>query len=411
MGSKNLKAIVVQRGKNANVKVYSEALLEEVKDRIQANIKDKTSNLTVFGTAYGIRMINDLGCLGALNLREETFESADKISGEQLREKYYRKNISCHSCPVACGKLCELHGKLIKHPEYETLYALGSMIGVGDLEAIMQANLLCDTFGLDTISTGVTLAFAMECFEKGIVLADQCGNSTLKFGDAGILPKIIQEIAYRKGIGNMLAEGTKRMSEILGGDSWKYACQVKGLELAGHSARVLKTISIGYATNTRGGSHQDARVRYLPDMDTYEGKVELAIATQHLTAIGDSLVQCRFVMEPGLGIVINDEYGRLLKAVTGWAPTTTELLQIAERIVNLERLFNVREGIGRNDDTLPYKVMYEEIPQGPQKGQRTPPEKLQELLNTYYQLRGWDDNGVPRTETLERLGLIKYTAS
>jgi len=195
---------------------------------------------------------------------------------------------------------------------------------------------------------------------------------------------------------------------MLGGDSWKYAYQVKGLELAGHSPRVLKGLAIGYATNTRGGSHQDARGRYGAGMDDYDGKVASAIATQHLTAVGDSLVLCRFAMEAALGLAINDEYGDLLGAVTGWGPTTAELTAVGERIVNLERIFNVKEGIGRNDDALPYRVMSEGIPQGPHKGCRTPSGKLDELLDSYYQSRGWDKNGIPGLERLRLLGLEEY---
>ena len=222
---------------------------------------------------------------------------------------------------------------------------------------------------------------------------------------------MIAETAHREGIGNLLAEGTRRLSQILGGDSWKYAYQVKGLEVAGHSPRLLKTLSIGYATNTRGGSHQNARPRYGENMNTYEGKVEQAIADQHLSAVGDSLIQCRFVMEAGCGRVFTDCYTDLLKAVTGWAPSTAELNEIGERIYNMERIFNVREGISRRDDTLPYRAMWEEIPEGPYKGQKTPPEKLEELLDSYYRLRGWDENGIPRRETLERLSLQDYSMS
>jgi aldehyde:ferredoxin oxidoreductase len=408
MGSKNLKAIAVHHGKESKASVHSNALLRDVKDRIQNNLNVGTASLTLGGTAFGVKRINSLGGLGTRNLKDEMFESAGEISGERLKDKYYKKNITCHSCPVACGKLCELDGKLVKNPEYETIYALGSMVGIGDLEAIIRANILCDRYGLDTISMGVTLAFAIECFDKGVLSLQQSGGRNLKFGDARLMLDLIEETAYRRGIGDLLAEGTKYMSKRLEGDSWKYAYQVKGLELAGHSARVNKVLSIGYATNTRGGSHQDARVRYGPNMDTYEGKVELAIATQHLSAVGDSLVQCRFVMERGLGDVITDEFSNLLKAVTGWGPSPNELNEIGERIFNLERIFNIREGISRKDDTLPYKVMWEEIPQGPHKGQRTSPEKLEELLDMYYKIRGWDTNGIPREKTLECLGLKEY---
>jgi aldehyde:ferredoxin oxidoreductase len=408
MGSKNIKAVVVQRTKGKEIKAHSDVLIREMKNKIQTNLNEKTKHLTSLGTAFGINVINSLGGLGTRNLADETFEYAREISGDKLKDQYYRKNIACNSCPVACGKLCELDGKLIKNPEYETLYALGSMLGIGNIEAIMRANVLCDEFGLDTISLGVTLAFAIECFEKGLLSLQQSANRSLKFGDGKLLLDLVEEIAYRRGLGNLLAEGTKRMSDKLGGDSWKSAYQIKGLEVAGHSPRVVKTLSIGYATNTRGGSHMDARVRYGPGMETYDGKVELAITTQNLSTIGDSLVQCRFITEQGLGPAINDEFGNLLKAVTGWGPSTSELNEVAERIINLERLFNIREGISRKDDTLPYKVMWEEIATGPHKGQRILPEKLEELLDSYYDKRGWDRNGIPSRERLEHLGLSEY---
>jgi aldehyde:ferredoxin oxidoreductase len=408
MGSKNLKAVVIERAKGSKVKVHSPALVRDIKDRIQANLKQNTRHLGLLGTAFGVSVINSIGGLPTRNLADEVFELSDGISGDRLKEEYYRKNVACNNCSIACGKLCVLDGKLVKGPEYETLYAFGSMVGIGDLETIVRANSLCDEYGLDTISMGVTIAFAIECFEKGLLSANQAGNRSLRFGDSAVVLELIRDTAYRRGIGDLLAEGTKRMSEILGGDSWKYAYQVKGLELAGHSPRVLKGLSIGYATNTRGGSHQDARTRYVPGMDEYDGKVELAIATQHLSAVGDSMIQCRFVTEAGLGPVINDQYSQLLGAVTGWEPGTSELTMIGERIINLERIFNVREGIRRKDDTLPYKVMWEEIPRGPRKGQRTSPEKVEELLDSYYRLRGWDQNGIPCRERLELLGLGEY---
>lgn len=408
MGSKNLKAVVIPRVKENKIKVHSPALVRDLKHRIQANLKNKTGRFTLLGTAAGVTMINTFGASATRNLRDEVFESVDEISGERLKAHYYRKNVTCNSCPIACGKLCAVDGKLVKGPEYETLYALGSMLGIGNLKTILQANKLCDDYGLDTISMGVTIAFAIECFERGFLSMQETDNRSLMFGDNALVLELIRDTAYRRGIGHLLAQGTKRMSEILGGDSWKYAYQVKGLELAGHSPRVQKNLSIGYATNTRGGSHQDARARYLPGMDDYDGKVEMAIATQHLSAVGDSLIQCRFATEAGLGQVINDEFGDLLYAVTGWRPSTPELTAIGERIFNMESIFNVREGIRRKDDTLPYKVMSQEIPQGPHKGHRIPPEKLEELLNSYYQLRGWDENGIPGKERLERLGLKEY---
>ena len=409
MASKNLKAIAIKRDKKGSIRgISSNALLRDVRERIQNNLNTATKRLTLLGTPFGVQLINSLGGLGTRNLNDETFEYADDISGEKLRDNYYQKNIGCHSCPIACGKLCELGGQLLKNPEYETLYALGSMVGVGDLDSIIKANNLCDKYGLDTISTGVSIAFAIECFEKGILSKEETNGYNLSFGDGDLILTLIEDIAQRKGIGNLLAEGTKRMSQILGRDSWKYAYQVKGLELPGHSARGLKVMSIGYATGARGGSHQDTRPRYGPGMSDFEGKVEQAIASQNVSAVGDSLIQCRFVMEAGCGINFNDIYTQLLEATTEWVPNTTELNVIGERIWNMERIFNLREGICRDDDTLPYKVMWEEVPRGPLKGQKTSLGKLKELLDRYYQLRGADENGIPRREVIKRLSLQGY---
>ncbi|MBW2368641.1 MAG: aldehyde ferredoxin oxidoreductase family protein [Deltaproteobacteria bacterium] len=395
MASKNLKAIVVNRGENRGVSVFSNALLKEVKKTIQGSLNVATKHLTTLGTPFGIRVLNDMGALGTKNLTEEIFKHAENISGEKLKDQYYRKNIGCHSCPVLCGKICELGNGLYKNPEYETLFALGSMVGVDDLDKIIKANNLCDEFGLDTISMGVSIAFAIECFESGILSQEQADGHKLSFGNGDLVLTLIEETAYRRGLGRLLAEGTKRMSQILGGEAWKYAYQVKGLELPGHSARALKGMSIGYATGARGGSHQDARPRYGPGMSDYKDKVAQAITSQNLSAVGDSLIQCRFVMEAGCGIEFSNIYTDLIKATVGWRPDTVELNEIGERICNTERIFNVREGVSRKDDVLPYRVMYEEIPQGPLKGQRTPSDKLEEMLDNYYQRRGWDENGIP----------------
>lgn len=410
MGSKNLKAVVAQRGNGSSAKAQSNKLLREVRKLILANLKTAPipTTLASFGTAATISAANNMGVLGTRNLRDEIFEYAADISGEELKEKYYRKNITCYTCPVACGKLCEVNGELMRNPEYETLYAIGSMLGIRDLKSIIRANKLCNDYGIDTISMGVTLAFAIECFERGIISKEEAAGHDLKFGDGDLLLSLVKETSARIGIGNLLAKGTRRMSEILGRDSWKYAYHAKGLEIPGHSARGLKIMSVGYATGTKGGSHQDARPRYGPAMSDFAGKVQDAIVTQHLSAVGDSLIQCRFVMESGCGFTFSDTYSDLLEATTGWRPTPAELTEIGERICNAERIFNVREGISRKDDTLPYRVMTEGIPRGPLKGEKTSAERLQELLDSYYQMRNWDKNGIPSRQTLERLGLEEY---
>lgn len=391
MASKGLKAVVVHGSPSATRAASNEAL-KDIRNAISATLKTAPVPKDLFanGTASSVTRINSLGGLGTRNATSETFEGAESISGAQLKTHYWRQDTACHSCAVACGKLGELDGGLVEIPEYESLYALGSMTGVSDLDSLVRANHLCNEYGLDTISTGVTIAFAIECFERGLFSKDQFEGQELRFGDGELLLALIDEIAQRQSVGKLLAEGTRHMAEMLGGDAWKYAYQVKGLEIPGHSPRLMKSMAVGYATGTRGGSHQDARPRYGPQMTDYEGKVEQAIACQDLSAVGDSLVMCRFTMESGCGREFNEVYTNLLKALTGWGPDPTELTVIGERICSLERLFNVREGISRKDDSLPRRVMFEPIPDGAAAGQKTPREKLDELLDRYYPLRGWE---------------------
>jgi aldehyde:ferredoxin oxidoreductase len=405
MGSKNLKAIVIQRGENRKTEISSPDKLKILMGPYLSSFKEKNAHFSIVGTPGGVKFFNYLGGFGTRNLQDEMFEGADSINGDYLKNNYYKKNISCFRCPIACGKLCLVDSQLVKNPELETVYAFGGMNGISNIEAIIRANTLCDKYGMDTISMGVSLAFIVECTEKGLLPPSISSEHKICFGNDLQLVELITDTANRKGIGDLLAEGTRRMAEIIGNDTWKYTHQVKGLEICAHSARISKVLSIGYATNTRGGTHQDARPSYGPGCGNYEGKALAAVNSQHLSSIGDSLILCRFIMEGGLGSSLNETYCDILEAITGWRPSATELKEIGERIVNLERIFNVKEGVNRNQDTLTYRIMNEEIPRGPSKGQRTPPEKLQEMLDEYYSLRGWDKNGIPEQSTLKRLGL------
>lgn len=200
MGSKNLKAVVLKRGKEENLKVYSDSLMKDIKATIQMNLNAKTKHLTSLGTPFGVMAINSQGALRTKNATEETFEYAERISGEKLKDHYYRKNITCHSCPVACGKLCQVGDELLKNPEFETLYALGSMVGVNNLDTIIQANKLCDEYGLDTITMGVSIAFTIECFQRGILSRREAGGYNLRFGDGDTLLGLIEETSNVKDL-------------------------------------------------------------------------------------------------------------------------------------------------------------------------------------------------------------------
>jgi aldehyde:ferredoxin oxidoreductase len=221
--------------------------------------------------------------------------------------------------------------------------------------------------------------------------------------------RLIEMTAAREGFGDRLAEGAWRLAESVHPEATRLVYAVKRLELPAHSARALKGMSIGYATATRGGSHHDTRPtpQYAQNFDrrSPEGKPEFAVKSQHFTAVDDSLVLCRFTSERGFGLYVDEPYARMVSAVTGWAMTAEELERVGERVINLERLFNVREGVRREDDALPWRVMHEPIPDGPSAGAYCPPEELGLMLDRYYAIRGWDAAGVPTAARLSALGL------
>jgi aldehyde:ferredoxin oxidoreductase len=261
---------------------------------------------------------------------------------------------------------------------------------------------------MDTISLGVTLAFVAEALERGWLDPKEVGVP-FGWGEWRGMLALVEQTAYRRGFGDRLAEGSWRLAEAIGPHALKTVYAVKRLELPAHSARALKGMSIGYATATRGGSHHDTRPtpQYAQGFDRrgVEGKPEFAARSQHFTAVGDSLVACRFTSERGFGLFVGEPYARMVAAVTGWDMSVGELERIGERVVNLERLFNVREGVGRKDDVLPWRVMHEPIPDGPSAGMHCPPQELDKMLDAYYALRGWNADGLPTPERLAALGL------
>ncbi len=415
MGSKNLKAVAVKGNRKTTMANPGaiKALLGDVREQMNVG----TASLKKYGTTILVNIINKIGALGVRNLQTEVYDKADAISGETYKEAYFEKDTTCFKCPVACGKDFhvqegEFAGTRWKMPEYETIYALGSMLDNSNKASIVKANELCDQLGMDTISLGVTLSFAFECFEKGLLSRERLGRD-LRFGDYHTILDLIEATAHRRGPGDLLAEGSARLAKQLGEEAKKYLYAVKGLELPAHSARVLKGMSIGYATATRGGSHHDTRptLQYATDHDntTPEGKPEFAIKTQHFTAVGDSMTQCRFVSERGFGGMLNEFYPRMINAVTGWDMSLEEVERVGERIWNLERAFNVREGVRRSQDVLPYRVMHEPVPEGMHKGMYCPPEELDSMLDAYYALRGWTPEGIPSRGKLQTLGLASLT--
>jgi aldehyde:ferredoxin oxidoreductase len=411
LGAKQLKAVAV-RG-SQKTRVADAARLRELVTARREDLTKGTQALKTYGTAFLVQPVNALGALGARNQGREWTDVARSLSGELYKEQYWVKDTTCQKCPVACGKTVKVpdgpyEGLRWKIPEFETLYALGTMNEVWDPGAMVRGEELCDQLGLDTISMGVSISFLLACAEAGLIRAEEVGIP-LRFGEPEAILRLIERTAYRQGVGDLLAEGSARMAERFGPESRRLIYCVKGLELPAHSARALKGMSIGYATATRGGSHHDTRPtpQYAQGFDrrSPDGKPAFAIRSQHFTAVGDSLVLCRFTAERGLGLFLNEAYAQALAAATGWDLSVEELERIGERIVNLERCFNVREGVRREHDTLPHKVLAEPIPDGPSKGAYCPPEELNAMLDEYYRLRGWTPEGIPSAQKLRELGL------
>src|SRR5919109_4954458 len=411
LGAKRVKAIVV-RG-NRKMSIADPSALNALYKSTYNDMLTGTKALSTFGTAVLVNPINIMGALGARNVAREVFDEAEAISGERFKDQYWERDTTCLKCPVACGKDFkvedgEFAGTRWKMPEYESIFALGSMLENANAPSLIKANELCDQLGMDTISMGVTLAFAMECVERGLLSPHHIGRE-LRWGDYHAMLHLIDDTAYRRGFGEALADGSWRMAERLGGEARRYLYAVKGLELPAHSARALKGMSIGYATATRGGSHHDTRptMQYRPEFDhsTIDGKAEYAVRSQHYTAVGDSLVLCRFTAERGFGMLLNEAFAQMVNGVTGFGMTADDLERVGERIINLERAFNVREGIRRKDDLLPYRVMHEPIPFGPSKGRYCPADELDRMLDEFYALRHWSGDGVPTREHLMALAL------
>ena len=411
LGAKRVKAVVVTGGRKTEVADAPalKALIEERREPLATG----TKALSTWGTPFLVKPINTLGALGSYNLRREVFDQALAISGEEMHAHHHDRDTTCLKCPVACGKQYEirdgeLQGLKAKMPEYETIFAFGSMLGNAHPGSLTRANDLCDLLGMDTITMGVTLAFVCEALERGWLGAAEVGVP-FGWGDWSGMLRLIEMTAAREGFGDRLAEGSWRLASSVHPEATRAVYAVKRLELPAHSARALKGLSIGYATATRGGSHHDTRPtpQYAPGFDRKgtDGKPEFAVRSQHFTAVGDSLVVCRFTSERGFGLYVEEPYARMVQAITGWDVTVEELERAGERVINLERLFNVREGLRRADDVLPWRVMHEPIPDGPSAGMHCPPAELDAMLDRYYALRGWDAAGAPTPARLAALGL------
>ncbi|KIN82279.1 aldehyde ferredoxin oxidoreductase family protein [Clostridium botulinum] len=412
MGSKNLKAIVVKG--SGKVKVFNEEEAKKVSlEKIKILREDPVAGggLPTYGSAVLVNIINENGVHPVRNFQKSYTDEADKISGETLTEDCLVRKNPCYRCPIACGRWVKLDdGTECGGPEYETLWSFGSDCDVYDLNVINVANMLCNEYGLDTISAGATIAAAMELYEKGYIKDEDIKEDglSLKWGDAEAVVGWTKKMALREGFGDKMADGSYRLCESYGVP--EFSMTVKKQELPAYDPRGIQGHGITYAVNNRGGCHikgymiSPEILGYPEKLDRFslEGKAAYAKIFHDLTAVIDSLGLCIFTTF-GLGV---QDYVDMYNVVVGGKLHDAEsIMEAGDRIWTLEKLFNLEAGIDSSHDTLPKRLLKEPIPEGPSKGYV---HKLSELLPEYYAVRGWDKNGIPTEDTLKKLGLEEY---
>ncbi len=427
MGSKRLKAIAV-RGKG-KLEAKDQAGLTAVTQWFRGNYDRNADMLHKFGTSRNVVAFSTDGILPTRNFQEGSFEQAREISGQHMAETILTDEGTCFACAIACKREVEVPelGVTPKYggPEYETIGASGSACGVGDIRAIAKFNQLCGEYVLDTISAGMTIAFAMECFEKGILTAADTGGIELRFGNGDALVQMVEKMARREGFGDVLADGVKRAAQRIGRGAERYALHVKGQEIPLHEPRGKQGLSLAYATAPAGADHMRA-----PHDPAYEGfhpsgghaleplglceplprrelsprKVRAYYYAQHWWNMASSLGICHLAAAP-IDILPPTQVVNLARALTGWDTSLWELFKVAERGAALARVVNCREGFTPKDDLLPARL-HEAFASGPLQGVRIDPEEFARALRLYHQMEGWDpETGWPTFAKLAELGI------
>lgn len=413
MGSKNLKAVVVRGNKGVGVAdkdLFQEAVLE-ARNKIRKDpITGIDGGLATYGTQVLVDILNDAHSLPTNNWQASRFEGAENINGEYLKENYLIRNKSCFACNIGCGRVIKIpdgeYKGIVAGPEYEAGWSYGASCGVDDMNAIDKANHVCNMLGMDPITLGATIACAMELYEKGIITKEDLGGKELEFGDAEGILEWTEKTGYREGFGDLLALGSYRMAEKFGHP--EYSMSVKKQEMPAYDGRAIQGMALEYATSNRGGCHvrgylTSPEILGVPEKTdplTTEGKPELLKTFQDLTGLVDSSDICLFTTF-ALGL---PEIAKMLRGATGLDYSDEEMLQIGERIWNLERMFNIEAGFSKEDDTLPPRLLNEPVKSGPAKGKVA---ELDDMLDNYYENRCWDLDGIPTVEKLEELSISK----
>jgi aldehyde:ferredoxin oxidoreductase len=418
MGSKNLKAIAVRGTRDIAVAKPTEFMdmVKEFHERMKGPAAQKYRTL---GTVANVLINNDLYCMPTRNYSSSHFDDASKVSGEALNERYVAKIIACNSCAMRCE-----HEALVKEGpyrgtlarmEYDNLWALGPNCGVDKLDSIIKAAELCNYYGLDAQSAGVAISFLMDCHEKGLISHEELGGIDAHFGNADAVVQLVEKIGKREGIGEILADGVKVAAQKIGKNSAELAQQIKGLEVTGYDLRCLKTAALSAAVSFRGADHNRSGVYALDMKGTVDrlkaekGRGKLVKDNEDIFALIDSLIVCKNAR--GTFYKELSDMAKLYASTTGLEITPEDMGKAGERINTLAKLINVREGLTRSDDTLPWKVINLPIPDdGPVKGAVVTQDELDLMLDDYYQARGWTVEGNPPKAKLKDLGLQEFAS-
>jgi aldehyde:ferredoxin oxidoreductase len=416
-GSKNLKAIAARGDKRVNIARTEEfeTAVKEFREIIETSpTTGKDEALQKFGTPAFVAFANITGGWPVRNWQKGFFERADDIDGSTMKDRIVVRHSACFGCPIGCGRISEIksgpyEGTYVEGPEYETIGALGANCEIGSIEAIAHAHLLCDQYGMDVITAGMVIGFAMDLYERGIISKEDTGGVDLRFGSEEALITMIKKIGNREGFGDILAEGAKKAAEKIGKNADYYAPVVKGLELPAWDPRAFWGYALSCAISHRDPHLQDftlgRELAGIPDkLDrwTIEGKARIVGLTEEHVAANDTLIHCIFYMfAPTFPI----DSVKLVASATGMDINVEKFLQVGERIINVVRAFNVREGVTRKDDILPTRLMKEPHTAGASKDKLVTKEMLDKMLDEYYDFRMWDRAGVPTKPKLEELGL------
>jgi aldehyde:ferredoxin oxidoreductase len=413
MGSKNLKAIAV-RGTHDIVPAKPDEFMDMVREFHERMKGPATRKYRTLGTTENVLVYNALYCMPTRNYNNAHFEEAEKVSGELINEKFVAKIIGCSSCPMRCEHEVVVpegpYKGTMSRIEYETLWAMGPYCGIDRLDAIIKGIEIANYYGMDGTSAGVIVGFVMDCYENGILKKKDLHGIEANFGNSEALIQILEKMGKREGIGEVLADGVKIAAQKIGKDAEKLAQHIKGLEVTGYDLRCLKTAALGFAVSFRGADH-DRHGAYIFDvkgkvdrLKAEKGRGKMVRDMENLYAIIDSLIVCKFsrgTYYKGLA-----DMAKLFSLVTGIEMNSEEMDKSGSRINTVARLINIREGLGRKDDTLPWKVMNVPIPdEGPVRGAVVTQEELDMLLDDYYVSRGWTLEGVPTLASLKELGM------